>query len=310
MKISLVVINYNYSSFLTECLQSIKNQTVLPDEVILIDDASTDNSFKIMKAFCKENKRYKCYQNKHNLGVCKTFDKGVENSIGNYIIGLASDDLLLPKFIEKNIEAYNKFPGCGIYSSHFATFFNENPNEVLQPHRSYDPKEIEKLDSQYLLKQMRSKKFWPSSPAMVSREEFMKLGGFDSSTMKYSDLVLYVIVSLQKGLCYIPEVIRLTREHEKQFSRNLTSKQEQKSILGVMKYISKPEFKNLKKQLRRSHIFFHFELNFFYFILKHPLFWSFTDGTLWKKLFRLWKKRKLTPMLSLKKRKDLIHGKN
>lgn len=91
--ITLIVPVYNAEPYLAECLDSIVNQTVLFDEVILINDGSTDNSLLICQQYTKKYSNFKLI-NQDNKGVSVARNIGIEAAQNNYIMFLDSDDYL------------------------------------------------------------------------------------------------------------------------------------------------------------------------------------------------------------------------
>lgn len=102
--ISLIIPMFNVESFIKECLTSIVNQTVTVDEVVLINDASTDNSFNIAKSFKEKIKNLHLIDLKINKGVSNARNLGVEKAKKNfkkphtsYILKIIPALLALPK---------------------------------------------------------------------------------------------------------------------------------------------------------------------------------------------------------------------
>jgi glycosyltransferase involved in cell wall biosynthesis len=93
LKTSVVIATYNGENFLEEQLYSIAHQSRTPDEIIIIDDCSKDNTNAIIQAFINKfnNINIKFLKNKKNLGVVKTFQIGI-NLSSNDIIFLADQD--------------------------------------------------------------------------------------------------------------------------------------------------------------------------------------------------------------------------
>lgn len=89
--LSVVVPVYNVQEYLVECLESIVNQVEPFDEVILVNDGSTDNSRKICEAFCLKYTNLKLI-NQCNQGLSCARNAGIEHATGNYIIFVDSDD--------------------------------------------------------------------------------------------------------------------------------------------------------------------------------------------------------------------------
>lgn len=93
-KISVIVPVYNTEEFLERCLFSLMTQTEKDMEFILIDDASTDHSLSIMRAFQKLDQRFKIITSSKNEGVSITRNKGLEIATGKYIGFVDSDDFI------------------------------------------------------------------------------------------------------------------------------------------------------------------------------------------------------------------------
>lgn len=98
-KISVIIPIYNVEEYLEECINSVINQTFKDIEIICINDGSPDNSEKIVKKLAKKDKRIK-YISKNNEGLSATRNRGVEESAGEYIYFLDSDDYIEPDTLE------------------------------------------------------------------------------------------------------------------------------------------------------------------------------------------------------------------
>ena len=91
-KVSIIVPVYNSEKYLSDCLTSLISQTLKEIEIIVIDDASTDNSKKIIESFAKKHKQITAYFNQQNKGVGATRNRGIKLSRGEYIGFVDSDD--------------------------------------------------------------------------------------------------------------------------------------------------------------------------------------------------------------------------
>lgn len=91
--ISVVIPIYNSEKFLSRAIESVVNQTYENIEIILINDGSTDNSLEVCKEYEEKDKRIKVI-NKKNSGVSDTRNYGIENSTGQYIMFMDSDDYI------------------------------------------------------------------------------------------------------------------------------------------------------------------------------------------------------------------------
>ncbi len=101
--ISILVAVYNAEPFLTRCLNSIQAQTFQDFEVILIDDASTDNSLRILRTYVETDSRFKLVCHEKNAGMVLTRKSGIAAAKGLYAAFLDADDELLPESLQKAV---------------------------------------------------------------------------------------------------------------------------------------------------------------------------------------------------------------
>ena len=98
--ISVIVPVYNVENYLEECLESIKNQTYTDIEVILVNDGSTDGSQAICEHYCQMDKRFQLI-NQKNQGQSVARNRGVKESLGEYIMFVDSDDVVSLGLLEQ-----------------------------------------------------------------------------------------------------------------------------------------------------------------------------------------------------------------
>lgn len=106
--VSILVPNYNYGRYLRQCLDSILAQTYDNFEVIFRDNSSTDDSFEIAMEYYPKFKEkgiyFSIHRNKYNVGSDKNSALCQDDSSGEYVYTLASDDYIAPSFIEKCVK--------------------------------------------------------------------------------------------------------------------------------------------------------------------------------------------------------------
>ncbi len=99
-KLSIIVPVYNVEKYLPKCLESLIKQTLKDIEIICVNDGSMDNSLAILKEFASKDSRIRIIDNQHQ-GVAKTRNTGIEQSTGEYIGFVDSDDYIDLDFFEK-----------------------------------------------------------------------------------------------------------------------------------------------------------------------------------------------------------------
>lgn len=125
MLISVVITSYNYEKYLPDTINSVISQTYSDWEMIVVDDASTDDSVDIIKEFTKKDSRIKLIQNETNLGLTETLKKGVKAASGKWVAILESDDILRENYLEKKAEIANKYPDIGMIFNDVELFGDE-----------------------------------------------------------------------------------------------------------------------------------------------------------------------------------------
>jgi glycosyltransferase involved in cell wall biosynthesis len=115
-KISVVIPLFNKSKFIEKCLLSIENQTVFPDEVIIINDGSTDNGVDIVKRINKNKVLNIVLLDQKNKGVSSARNRGILESKNDFIAFLDADDEWGDKFIEKICSLIVLYPSAVLYT--------------------------------------------------------------------------------------------------------------------------------------------------------------------------------------------------
>lgn len=101
-KVSVVIPSYNSEEYIAQALKSVFNQSYLNQEVILIDDASTDSTVRIARSF--SDQRLRIIKNQHNRGVSYARNRGIRQAKGKWIALLDSDDWYGPERLKKLLE--------------------------------------------------------------------------------------------------------------------------------------------------------------------------------------------------------------
>lgn len=102
MRISVVMATYNGEKYIAKQIDSIMNQSVKPDEVIIYDDCSNDNTWNILNIYKEKHPDILCiYQNRENIGFGANFWNAIHFATGDFIFLSDQDDMWYPDKIEK-----------------------------------------------------------------------------------------------------------------------------------------------------------------------------------------------------------------
>lgn len=115
---------YNTEKFVGEAIESILNQTFMDFEFLIINDASTDKSEKIILSY--QDPRIRYYKNKINMGVARTLNKGLKLAKAEFIARMDADDISLPYRLELQYKRMRKDKSLAMVASYFDLIDEDN----------------------------------------------------------------------------------------------------------------------------------------------------------------------------------------
>tara|TARA_B110000014_G_C20122986_1_gene596071 strand:+ start:410 stop:1702 length:1293 start_codon:yes stop_codon:yes gene_type:complete len=186
---SIIIPVYNSESVIKDCISSITQQKRTNVEILIVDDNSQDASLKICKAAANKNRAIKIYNNKKNLGVSITRNKGIKNAKGKYIIFLDSDDQLYKATLaklEKKIVKDN-FPEVVVCKFKHKTY--PYTNNVLIKNKIYNTKKPLRFIKKILLKKFPLDECWP----YVVKKTFLSKNKIKFLNLRVAEDQLYVL---------------------------------------------------------------------------------------------------------------------
>lgn len=106
--ISIIMPAYNVEEWINEAIDSILNQTITNLELIIVDDCSTDNTYKLIKNLALKDNRIQLFKNEKNSKICKTLNFALKHAKGQYIARMDSDDIAVSNRLEKQLTYLNE----------------------------------------------------------------------------------------------------------------------------------------------------------------------------------------------------------
>jgi glycosyltransferase involved in cell wall biosynthesis len=222
-KVSVLMSVYNGESHLGEAVESILNQTFTDFEFIIVDDRSTDSTWSILSEYAARDKRIVLQQNKNNIGLAKSLNKGLAIARGEYIARQDADDISLSVRFANQVEYLDKNIEIGVLGT-----------------------EVELIDDRGRPILDFSPPFLPTTPGMVRwalffrcclhhptvmvrRRVYNNFGGYDPGCPHAEDYELWLRLAVAKiKICNVQQkLVRLrkhsgsvTNVHEKVHRRN------------------------------------------------------------------------------------------
>ena len=120
---SVIIASYNYGRFLAEAIESVLRQTIPPDEILITDDCSSDDTWDIAESYREKYPNLiRTNKNNDNLGIVRHFNLAVGQTTGDYICILGADNRLRSDYLERTSEILDSDSGIGIAYTDFALF--------------------------------------------------------------------------------------------------------------------------------------------------------------------------------------------
>jgi len=128
---TVIIPCYNDGKYIVEALNSIRNQTLKAEKIIIIDDGSDNETKTILKNIKAENVEVVCQENK---GVCVARNIGVDLAKTDYILNLDADDYFEPTFLEKAVNVLNNNSHIGVVGCYYKILNNDRLNlNIVKP---------------------------------------------------------------------------------------------------------------------------------------------------------------------------------
>ena len=137
--ISVVVAVYNIEDYICECVDRIINQTIQPEEIILVDDGSTDRSSALCDEYAEKNTNIRVIHQK-NAGLSAARNTGIEHAQGVWVYFVDGDDILAPDVIESFLAVLTAHEGDVEFIQGRMTWFVDGSNN-FKPDEVYIPDE-------------------------------------------------------------------------------------------------------------------------------------------------------------------------
>lgn len=204
--ISAILPNYNHSQFLREAVRGLAGQVPPPCEIIVIDDASTDESLVVLDSLTAEIRNLRVLREDVNRGAISALNRGLAEARGTHVYFGAADDVVLPGLFAATGAALELHPDaafatCECIISDFAGKRSGFRPPVRPSHsqRFFPPSEVQRL--------LRRGDNWAlTGAALFRRDAVQAAGGFDGTAGSFADGLLTRRLALGNGFVFIPMI--------------------------------------------------------------------------------------------------------
>lgn len=220
--LSVLIVNYNDAGFISETLESVLSQSYKPKEIIVIDNASTDNSAEIIQQFGKHESNIRFIKNAKNMGILYCYDQFLGVASGEYFQVIGAHDKLLPGFFEKSMKLLARYPEAGVCST-LAYLIDEkgkNKGFFVTPIVSTKECFIKPETAMSIVNKIDG--YIPGHTAICKRTAFETIGGLIPEMHAAADAFALKVIVCKYGACFIPEALVCIRTFPNSYSKRIS----------------------------------------------------------------------------------------
>lgn len=245
--VTLIIPTYNRPFLLKEALTSAFEQEKKPDEVIVVDDGSTDETSEIVRAFPEAKYLYQ-----KNSGVSSARNLGITHATSEWIAFLDSDDLWLPQKLRLQLETSEKYPEFLVHYTDEIWIRNGRRVNQGKRHKKYGGWIFEKCLPLCIIS--------PSS-VMIHKKIFQTVGLFDETLPACEDYDLWLRIALRYPIHFISEPLIVKRGgHDDQLSKKFFG-MDRFRVQALEKILNAPDLSPLTRERiqeeikKKSHVY-------------------------------------------------------
>ncbi len=203
--VSIIIPCYNGRPFIGEAIESVLAQGHTDWELIVVDDASTDDSGDVVKKYC-DDKRIRLLRNNKNLGIAGTKNRGIKDSRGRFLAFLDQDDIWNNDKLSLQLARLQQDPATGVVCS--GMLFTGPDGDGTTVFTGFDDK-----DQRELIKNLYITPVNSSSVMMIRKACLEKIGLFDESLKGWDDYELLMRIAAEFKVCYERALLVKKRIH-------------------------------------------------------------------------------------------------
>jgi glycosyltransferase involved in cell wall biosynthesis len=251
-------------------------QSFKPQEVIVVDDKSTDDSVEIIEKFVGRDESIKLLKNENNVGVVNTANRGLKYATGEYVFFLAADDKVLPGFFEKSMNMLQLYPQSGLCCSDLVHFNDQKGSGRIKSFKL--GRSLCYISSDDIIRRMRRKcTIINSGSCIMKRSALLRVGGFIPELRWNCDWFAVYALIFKHGFCYIPEPLVAQRILKNSYSSigGNNWKSQKEIAFNIMHVLESSSYKDLLDIFKRTYSLAIFGMPMLSVLLSHKKYHRF-----------------------------------
>lgn len=273
-KLSVFMPNYNHGRYLRDALGAILSQSRPPDEVVVLDDCSTDDSLAILNDLASHHPNLRVERNAVNRGVMYGINWGLTHVTGDYVYFAAADDRVLPGFFEAAMGLLERHPGASQCFSYPSVMDAEG--RVHEVKEGFEWGNAPRFIPPDELAGILQGRHVCGHCIIIRRQALIEAGGFPEELKWHSDWFSEMVMAFRHGVCYLPKTFALQRMMVGTYSekgRNHWPSQRE-SLLGIFRRLKSPAYRDVLPFFQASNAMAHQGMDTVPALLSSPEDWD------------------------------------
>jgi glycosyltransferase involved in cell wall biosynthesis len=207
MGISVVVPNFNHADKLPRALGALLRQDPPPDEIIVVDDASTDASISVIERFERDHKTIRLVRHARNRGAPAALNTGLAIAKQEFVYFAAADDFVLPGFFFAALSSFKTCPEAAYFCAQVVLI---DQNGAIVDFRPLLPPASENayISSDKSRRLIQTIDNWAVGQSVVYRRQLLfEIGGFNESLGSFCDGMTYRLLAFRKGFYFSDQLV-------------------------------------------------------------------------------------------------------
>jgi glycosyltransferase involved in cell wall biosynthesis len=275
--------NYNDSAHIAHALRGALAQTVPYDEIVIIDDGSTDDSVKIIESLIAGVPQARLYRNEKNMGVLVTLDRGFALATSDFVHMMSANDCYFPCIVECAQRLLARFPDAVMISGNAGLTEAATGKPQASLIVRLPQEEAFVTPQEYAARNCRSPVAFSAGANIIRRDAYFAFGGLDADLAWHADWFLYFSIGLSRGFAYTPTPYATHRlEGERNYSSGRFDWRRDKVRLAHLLTVLRERYPTRAAQFKAAAIFPHYSLRILALALEQPHRWFITPLFVWR----------------------------
>lgn len=259
--VAIVLSNYNHGRYLPTSLGAICSQTRPADQILVIDDGSVDDSTAVIESFAARYPQIEFLRNPQNIGLQASIRRVLPLVKTDYLVWAASDDKLLPDFLERSMAVLERHPEAGLCFSELGVIQGDSDRvehfaDIQAIRHIFDLSDLPDYMTPKQVQDRMQRAYLPisSNTVVVRRDALAALGWYPQDLEWHSDSFAYTVVALRHGACVVGDTLALIRASDGSYSQaGMRDEVRQTRVLTALRArLRLAAYRDIRRAFRRA----------------------------------------------------------